>query len=91
MRPGDLPASLAGALPRDDLGPVFSAPWQARAFAIVVALAEDGRFEWSEFQFRLIAQISQGDGDPAHYYEHWLAAAESLLAAKGMISQADPA
>jgi len=75
----------AGAAPKGGDGPIFTAPWQARAFAIVVALAEAGRFEWVEFQSRLIAQIGQGDGDPAHYYEHWLAAAEDLLAAKGII------
>lgn len=87
MNPAELPASVTRALPRDDLGPVFSAPWQARAFAIVVALAQDGRFEWPEFQSRLIVRIGQGDGDPAHYYEHWLAAAEDLLAAKGMTAE----
>jgi nitrile hydratase accessory protein len=91
LRPAELPRAVAGALPHDDLGPVFSAPWQARAFAIVVALAKDGRFGWPEFQSRLIARIGQGDGDPAHYYEHWLAAAEDLLAAKDMIARTDRA
>jgi nitrile hydratase accessory protein len=74
--------------PGDGGGPVFEAPWQAGAFAAVVALAEAGRFEWAEFQQLLIAEVRAGDGDPGHYYEHWLAAAEKLLAAKGLVAPA---
>jgi nitrile hydratase accessory protein len=78
-------ADLLKGAPRGDDGPRFEAPWQARAFAAVVALAEAGRFEWAEFQQALIAEVAAGDGDPGHYYEHWLAAAEKLLAAKGLV------
>ena len=79
-------AELLKDAPRDGNGLAFEAPWQARAFATVVALAEAGRFRWAEFQQRLIAEIAAGDGDPDHYYEHWLAAAEKLLAAKGLVA-----
>lgn len=77
-----LPAGLPG-LPVGSEGPVFAAPWQAQIFALVVGLAERGLFPWPEFQRRLIAAI--GGADPAeqgadHYYEHWLAAAEGLIA-----------
>lgn len=83
------PPALADLLkdaPRDAAGLAFEAPWQARAFATVVALAEAGRFRWEEFQHRLSAELAAGDGDPGHYYEHWLAAAEQLLAAKGLVA-----
>jgi nitrile hydratase accessory protein len=64
----------------------FDAPWQARIFAAVVSLAEAGCFRWEEFQQRLSAEVGRGDGDPGHYYEHWLAAAETLLAEKGLLT-----
>lgn len=72
-------------LPRD-AARRFDAPWQARIFAAVVSLADAGCFGWDEFQQRLIAEIGGGDGDPHRYYEHWLAAAEKLLAEKGLLT-----
>jgi nitrile hydratase accessory protein len=66
--------------------PRFEAPWQARVFAAVVSLADAGCFRWDEFQQRLIAEVGRGDGDPGHYYAHWLAAAENLLAEKGLLT-----
>lgn len=81
--PGDLPG-----LPTGPDGPVFAAPWQAQIFALVVGLAERGRFPWSEFQRRLIAAIGAAAPDeqgPEHYYEHWLAAAEALFAELGLV------
>jgi nitrile hydratase accessory protein len=64
----------------------FQAPWQARIFAAVVSLADAGCFRWEEFQQCLVAEVGRGDGDPGHYYEHWLAAAEKLLARKGLLT-----
>ena len=68
--------------------PVFRAPWQAHAFALAVSLHEQGLFTWSEWAAALGAQIARaktmGDADLGDtYYEHWLAALESLVAAKG--------
>jgi nitrile hydratase accessory protein len=73
-------------LPNDGAAPRFDAPWQARIFAAVVSLAEAGCFRWEEFQQRLSTEVGRGDGDPRHYYEHWLAAAETLLAEKGLLT-----
>ena len=70
----------------DAAAPRFEAPWQARIFAAVVSLADAGCFRWEEFQRRLAAEVSRGDGDPGRYYEHWLAAAENLLAEKGLLA-----
>jgi len=72
--------------PDDDAARRFDAPWQARIFAAVVSLADAGCFRWDEFQQRLIAEVGRGDGDPHRYYEHWLAAAETLLADKGLLA-----
>jgi nitrile hydratase accessory protein len=83
-------ASLPG-LPRDEGGPVFSQPWQAQAFAMTLALHERGLFTWSEWAQALGARIAaaqaQGDADLGDtYYDHWIAALESLIAAKGAAS-----
>jgi len=82
---------LAPGMPRDAHGPVFSAPWEAQAFAMTLALHERGLFTWSEWAEALAAQISeaQAAGDPDNgqtYYLHWLAALEKLVASKGASS-----
>jgi nitrile hydratase accessory protein len=82
---------LSPGMPRDADGPVFSAPWEAQAFAMTLALHERGLFTWPEWAEALAAQISeaQAAGDPdtgQTYYLHWLAALEKLVAAKGASS-----
>jgi len=79
-------------LPRDDQGsPVFREPWEAQAFAMAVRLHEAGHFTWTEWAAALADQIqkAQAAGDPDRgdtYYRHWLAAHETLVAAKGLVS-----
>lgn len=53
--------------------PVFAEPWQAQAFALVVALAERGTFSWSEWADTLLAEVHRPDAaaDGHDYYEHW--------------------
>jgi len=70
-------------------GPVFSAPWQAQAFAMTLALHERGLFSWGEWAQALSQAIAraQAAGDPDlgdTYYCHWLDALETLLLAKGL-------
>src|SRR5574337_1900712 len=84
------PGALPG-LPQAGDGPVFAAPWQAQAFAITLALHRQGLFSWTEWAAALAAQIraAQAAGDPDlgdTYYDHWLAALETLVAAKGASS-----
>jgi nitrile hydratase accessory protein len=69
--------------PHDEEGPVFKEPWEAQAFALVVALHEQGLFSWKEWAAVLSEQIAaaQGEGDPDlgnTYYQHWLAALETI-------------
>ena len=69
-------------LPCDENSPVFAAPWEASAFAMVLALHRAGRFEWREWVALLSAKIATSEPDPtgALYYERWTAALEKLLA-----------
>lgn len=91
--PGDGPttqrdlAALPG-LPLGIEGPVFREPWEAHAFAMALALHQRGIFTWPEWAAALAAHIeaarSCGDADLGDtYYSHWLAALETLVAAKG--------
>ena len=88
-RPADLGA--LPALPRDEGGPVFRAPWEAQAFAMALSLHERGVFTWREWADALAAQLAAAaaTGEPddgTHYYEHWLAALEALVATKKLVA-----
>jgi nitrile hydratase accessory protein len=79
-------------VPGDAGGPIFQEPWQARSFALVVSLCRDGQYEWDDFRRLLIAEIGAADaaGDGATgYYDHWLAASEKLLTARGLVAAGD--
>lgn len=74
-------------------GPVFSAPWEAQAFAMTLRLHERGLFTWSEWADALAAAIrrAQAAGDPdegSTYYAHWLTALETIVAGRGVTSSA---
>src|SRR5258706_7637459 len=79
-------------LPRDEGGPVFAEPWQAQAFALAVKLSEQGHFTWKEWAATLADRLKSAaePGEPddgTHYYEHWLAALEQLVTAKGLTDE----
>ena len=78
------------ALPRRSGEMVFHHEWERRAFALAVSLAEQGQFDWSEFQQELIRSIAaaeQGDADhPTRgYYESWLVSLETVLRKKELL------
>lgn len=78
-------------IPRDADGPVFAEPWQAQAFALVVALQSKGVFTAQEWAQALGTEIREavaagGCRDGSDYYERWCAALEHLLIAKGHAS-----
>ena len=80
------------ALPRDDEGPVFNAPWEAQAFAMTLSLHAAGMFSWREWADTLAGEISAATayGDPddgSHYYEYWLAALEKIVAKQGVVPE----
>jgi len=79
------------ALPRDEEGPAFKAPWEAQAFAITLTLHTRGVFTWREWADALAAELAaaaaRGEPDDgSHYYEHWLAALEKLATAKKLVA-----
>lgn len=80
------------APPRANGELVFAEPWQSRIFGVTLALFEAGRFEWSEFQSRLIAVIGRherGSGEGEYrYYDCWLEAFRSLATDKRWIEAA---
>jgi nitrile hydratase accessory protein len=63
----------------------FTAPWQARAFAMAVVAAERMGVDWDEFRDRLKAAIAERPDQP--YYESWLDALESLLLAREVVTR----
>lgn len=78
-------------IPRDAEGPVFAEPWQAQAFALVVALQNKGVFTAQEWAEALGAEIREavaagGCKDGSDYYERWCEALEHLLIGKGLAS-----
>jgi nitrile hydratase accessory protein len=73
-------------IPLDADSPVFNEPWEARAFAMTLALHERGVFTWPQWAEALSRQIelarAAGDEDLGDtYYQHWLRALESLVSA----------
>ena len=79
------------ALPRKNGELVFEAPWEGRAFGMAVALSDQRLYGWEEFRSRLIDQIADADacGAESTYYERWLAALESLLTERGLVTAAE--
>ena len=71
--------------------PVFSEPWQAHAFAMVVALHERGLFSWNGWAEALSAEVEgpAAAADGHDYYERWLAALEKLLAQKSVAGRGE--
>jgi nitrile hydratase accessory protein len=63
--------------------PVFSAPWEAQTFALVVSLHDAGLFTWGEW-----AQALGRAGDRVADYALWLETIEALLAERGLTSAA---
>jgi len=82
------------ALPHDDAGPVFKAPWEAQAFAMTLSLHARSVFTWREWAAALAAELAaaaaRGEPDDgSRYYEYWLAALERLTTGKGLTTLAE--
>ena len=70
--------------------PPFREPWEAQAFALAVTLHDRGLFtsvEWAETLGAAIGNAAGGGcDDGSDYYAHWLAAIETLVALKALVS-----
>jgi nitrile hydratase accessory protein len=72
--------------------PVFEEPWQAKAFAIAVALHERGVYTWSEWAEKLGARVATAEASGADaYYCSWLDALEDMLVTKGVTTAGEAA
>lgn len=71
--------------------PTFAEPWQARAFALAVALTDEDaeKRAWDAFQRELVAEVEAAPGPDAGtddtYYRQWLRALERFLDARGLV------
>lgn len=83
--PGEIPLLPTG----EDEQPVFANPWEAKAFALVVHLYQQGHFTWPEWAERLSAEIraARASDDGRGYYLLWLSAAEKLLAERALVDR----
>ena len=69
--------------------PCLPNPGRRRLFALAVKLSEQGHFTWKEWAAALADELKAASdrGEPddgSRYYEHWLAALERLVVAKGL-------
>lgn len=95
--PDGLPEAIAqagqnAALPGDDGGElVFNSPWEAKAFAIVLALFQQGHYSWTEWAQALGGEIraAGAEDDGTGYYLLWLSAAEKLVASKALVDESE--
>lgn len=72
----------APQIPKDEGGIIFNAPWEGRAFALVVNLHKAGTFEWEDWVKTFsdeIAKVETGSGPQQSYYECWVAALQKIL------------
>lgn len=86
--PAPLPnVEAVPGIPRDEDGVVFAAPWEAKAFALVVHLHQRGAFAWNDWVEALSGEIAADRSRPVEtpYYLLWLAAAEKLVAGRGLV------
>lgn len=79
-------------IPIKENEPVFSAPWQAKAFAIVVQLADKGAFEWKDWVDQFSAEVAKAEQHnyqpETDYYPCWVRALENLLATNKVMDSA---
>lgn len=88
--------SLVCGMPGDPSQMGFEHPWEIRAFALAVTAHSELRFDWSEFQSALVSSIQGWEGDRPgstdrswSYYQHWVAALESVIARRGLLAAAE--
>jgi nitrile hydratase accessory protein len=86
--------AMAGELayPRKNGEPIFEAPWQSRAFGMVVGLHKVGLYPWDDFKELLIEEIAAGPcaaapPDSPEYYYQWVAAFLRLLVKKDILTE----
>ncbi|MDE4305822.1 nitrile hydratase accessory protein [Phaeobacter gallaeciensis] len=83
----DKPPSV-DRLPLDEESRSFDEPWQAQAFALVVALHKSGKFTWEEWVKTFSSHIKAEPARPGEstndtYYRQWMLALEEMANSLG--------
>ena len=77
-----------GAVDHATAEPAFQEPWEARARALVEAVAGAVRPTGGEFR-HAIERMAPGHYLTSSYYEHWLTAAATLAVEHGLLTRED--
>lgn len=67
--------------------PTFPTPWAARAFAMTLALHEQGQFTWPEWSEKLAEFVNRDQDntyDSETYWVNWLGALCAMVAERGL-------
>lgn len=67
----------------------FTEPWQARLFALTVAMNEAGHFAWSEWASVFGAHLKGTCDGADDYWRAWALALEAILARHGVAGADD--
>ena len=81
------PSSLSEHSDKDS-EPVFQAPWEARAFALVNQLVTEQVYDWPEWTARFVEEIAAAEAESSSdslYYERWVQTCEKLLLSKRIL------
>ena len=68
--------------------PVFSEPWEAQAFALVIGLYEKKAFTWTEWA-EVLSKTIHADEGCTPYYELWLKALETIVMQKALADKTE--
>jgi nitrile hydratase accessory protein len=81
--------AAGGRLAEGGAEPVFSEPWEARVFALVLELHQAGHFSWGRWAETLGRELARPapDGAERSYYACWLAALEHLATDAGLVER----
>jgi nitrile hydratase subunit beta len=74
-----------GRVNPDEVDEAFHADWEARVFALSVALRRRGAYSSDEFR-DTIEQMSEDAYRSSSYYERWMHAMTTLLVDKGVLT-----
>jgi len=68
--------------------PLFSAPWERRMFAVMMAAFSSDIFNVDEFRHG-VERMAPAEYLTTSYYEHWLHALERVMIEKGQFARAE--
>jgi nitrile hydratase subunit beta len=66
--------------------PVFHEPWERQVFGMMIATFAGGQFNVDQFR-HAIERMAPAHYLESSYYEHWLAALETLLVENGALTR----